>query len=213
MTNGAENSLCEAGKVVDVEGDGGVVVEWVTKKAESECAAEGHTVLVNYVGRVAATGKEFDRNHGGYPFAFTIGDGSVVRGFECAAKLLRLGDQVKVTLSPAYAYGEAGSGEDVPPGSSLVFDIEVVEIKENNTKGERAALDRERLAALRAEREKAEQAFKDKRDDRKAKAEQTKAAMAAKLANKKGKSKGGGGKKQPWVNPADKKKAAAEKKS
>ncbi|KAJ8614215.1 hypothetical protein CTAYLR_001123 [Chrysophaeum taylorii] len=195
--------------VVDVQGDGGVLLKFQVR-GTGESPTEGDTVLVNYVGRVFE-GNEFDRNHGGYPFSFVVGEGKVVKGLDIVAPRLRVGDKATVTLAPGYAYGEEGSGEDIPPGSTLVFELELVGIKER-LKGTSAAQDRERLAALRADREKAEKAFKDKQEKARAKAEETKAKMAEKRANANGKKKGGGGGKK-WVPPAEKQSSSSSSSS
>lgn len=201
----AEGTKIDDGQEVHVEG---VTLKFLTRsgKSDDKPIQEGDTVLVNYVGRILPTKREFDRNLAGYPFAFTIGEAKVVKGFESAVRQMHVGDKVLVKLDPEYGYGSEGSGDDIPANARLEFEIELVGIKER-IKGSSTAADRERLEAIRADREAAEMAFKEKREQAKAKAEQTKAAMAEKLAkkNKKG-NKGGGGKKS-WVAPAEKNKA------
>ncbi|KAH8057020.1 FK506 binding protein [Aureococcus anophagefferens] len=107
---------------LDVLGDGGVVIKKLSKRGR--LAEEGDHVQVNYVGRVKGKEDEFDRNHGGYPFEFTVGAGKVVKGWDEAIKVLKVGDAV-VELAPDYGYGAEGSEDDVPPGATLVFDMEL----------------------------------------------------------------------------------------
>lgn len=201
----ADTNSIHEGQTLHVEG---IVLKFLSRsqKTEDKPIQEGDTVLVNYVGRVLPTKREFDRNLAGYPFAFTIGEAKVVKGFESAVRHMQVGDKVLAKLDPEYGYGSEGSGHDIPANARLEFEIELVGIKQR-IKGSSTAADRERLEAIRADREAAEMAFKEKREQAKAKAEQTKAAMAEKLAkkNKKG-NKGGGGKKS-WVAPAEKNKA------
>ena len=133
-----------------------------------ECPVDGDTVACNYVGRVKGKDGEFDRNHGGYPFEFTVGEQKVVPGWEAAITQLRIGDVCVLECAPDMGYGAAGSPPDVPGNAHLVFELEVAAIKER-IKGSGAS-DRERLATLRAEREAAAKAAADK-----------KAAIAAKV--------------------------------
>ena len=177
-------------------------------RGEGASPEDGDNVQVNYVGRVLGKEDEFDRNHGGYPFEFSVGEGKVVKGWEHAIKVLKVGDKAVVELRTDYGYGDAGSEDDVPPGATLVFEIELVDIKER-IKGSGAA-DRERLVQLRAEREAAAAAAAEKKKAIAAKAG-AKTALAEKLANK-GK-KGGGkkaGEKKEWKKP-EKKEPAAKK--
>lgn len=190
---------------LDVTGDGGVLLKLTTRGVEDgECPEDGDTIAVNYVGRVLGEEDEFDRNHGGYPFEFKIGESKVVRGWELAAVFLRIGDIGVLTISPEYGFGDGGSGDEVPPKSTLVFTIELVAIKER-IKGSGAS-DRERLAELRAEREVAELAAKEKKAEVAKKSLETKSALAEKLANKN--KKGGGVKveKKEWKAPVKKEK-------
>ena len=107
-----------------------------------------------------------DKNDGGYPFEFTLGERKVVAGWESALPKLRVGDQVTLTLAPEFGYGEAGDSDDIPPNATVIFKVELVGIKDR-TKGSGES-DRERLAALRAEREAAAAELKAKKEAAKA---------------------------------------------
>ena len=60
-----------------------------------------------------------DKNDGGYPFEFTLGERKVVAGWESALPKLRVGDQVTLTLAPEFGYGETGDSDDIPPNVTL----------------------------------------------------------------------------------------------
>ena len=100
-----EGSDDKAGDVDDVNGDGSVVKEILVPGSGPTCE-DGFTVGVNYVGTLPeADGIEFDRNHGGYPFAFKIGEGAVIVGWEDALKHMRMGEKARVTVQASHGYG------------------------------------------------------------------------------------------------------------
>lgn len=106
----------------------------VGKKAEN-----GSTVSVYYAGRLL-NGKLFDTNiesvakeagrQGGHfqPFAFTLGQRSVIKGWEEGIAGLRKGAKATLVIPSSMAYGASGAGNDIPPYSPLVFDVEVVSV-------------------------------------------------------------------------------------
>ena len=98
-----------------VEGDGPV-------------AAEGHRVTVHYDGRLA-DGAPFDSSRErGQPFVFTLGRGEVIRGWEIGIAGMKPGGQRRLTIPPEYAYGDRDLGI-IPPGSTLVFDVELLALE------------------------------------------------------------------------------------
>ena len=89
------------------------------KRGDGVAPVEGDTVQVNYSGRVKGKKTEFDKNDGGYPFEFTLGERKVVAGWESAVPKLRVGDHATLTLAPEFGYGEAGDSDDIPPNVHL----------------------------------------------------------------------------------------------
>jgi peptidylprolyl isomerase len=90
----------------------------------------GQRVTVHYVGRIAATGKQFDSSRDrGEPFTFTLGAGEVIRGWDLGVAGMLKGERRILIVPPALGYGNAGAGPDIPPGATLVFDVEVIDIK------------------------------------------------------------------------------------
>ena len=85
------------------------------KRGDGVAPVEGDTVQVNYSGRVKGKKTEFDKNDGGYPFEFTLGERKVVAGWESALPKLRVGDHATLTLAPEFGYGETGDSDDIPP--------------------------------------------------------------------------------------------------
>ena len=94
------------------------------KRGDGVAPVEGETVQVNYSGRVKGKKTEFDKNDGGYPFEFTLGERKVVAGWESALPKLRVGDHATLTLAPEFGYGETGDSDDIPPNATLIFKVE-----------------------------------------------------------------------------------------
>jgi FKBP-type peptidyl-prolyl cis-trans isomerase len=83
----------------------------------------GQTVKVNYVGKLT-DGKQFDANNG---IEFSIGTGGVIRGWDEGVPGMKVGERRRLVVPPALGYGSKATGP-IPPNSTLVFEIEVLEI-------------------------------------------------------------------------------------
>ena len=92
---------------------------------------KGQTVRVLYRGTVLSTGKEFDstakRNND--PFAFTLGVGQVIPGWDQGIALLTKGSRAVLLIPSPLAYGARGAGADIPPNTVLRFEVELVDFK------------------------------------------------------------------------------------
>ena len=93
-------------------------------------AEEGTPVVVNYTGGLT-DGTQFDSSHdpGRQPLPFTIGSGMVIRGWDEGVKGMRVGGKRKLTIPPDLAYGEQGRPPLIPPNSTLVFEVEFLQVK------------------------------------------------------------------------------------
>jgi FKBP-type peptidyl-prolyl cis-trans isomerase FkpA len=96
----------------------------------------GQTALVHYTGwlydAAAAEnkGKQFDSSVGGEPFEFSLGAGHVIPGWDQGVVGMKVGGKRRLVIPPDMAYGSKGAGGGlIPPGATLVFDVELVEIR------------------------------------------------------------------------------------
>ena len=100
----------------------------VLKEGTGVLADEGNTVSVHYTGTLL-DGTKFDSSVGGEPFSFTLGEGRVIAGWEQGVPGMQVGEKVKLTIAPELGYGAQGAGGIIPPNATLVFEVELLEIK------------------------------------------------------------------------------------
>ena len=89
----------------------------------------GDTVAIHYTG-ILENGKKFDSSlDRGTPFSTPIGVGYVIPGWDQGVIGMKVGGKRKLTIPFSLAYGEAGIPGVIPPKSTLIFDLELVDIK------------------------------------------------------------------------------------
>jgi peptidylprolyl isomerase len=71
----------------------------------------------------------------GEPIAFPLGQGRVIKGWDEGVAKLRVGDQATLIIPPQLGYGAKGAGGVIPPDATLIFIIEVVDVKEISPEG------------------------------------------------------------------------------
>ena len=93
----------------------------------------GQTVTVNYTGWLFVNGKKgkkFDSSlDNGQPFSFTLGQGQVIKGWDEGLATMHIGGKRTLIIPPDLGYGARGAGEDIPPGATLIFDIDLLGAK------------------------------------------------------------------------------------
>lgn len=91
-------------------------------------AKSGNSVTMHYIGTFI-NGVEFDKSIGREPFTITLGQGSVIPGFEQGIMGMKKGGKRKVTIPYQLAYGERGRPPVIPQMATLVFELEMLSLK------------------------------------------------------------------------------------
>jgi FKBP-type peptidyl-prolyl cis-trans isomerase FkpA len=96
---------------------------------EGEEAAAGKAVSVHYTGWLP-NGEKFDSSRDrNEPFGFKLGAGQVIAGWDEGVAGMKVGGRRKLVIPPDLGYGTAGAPPDIPPGATLVFDVELLDVR------------------------------------------------------------------------------------
>lgn len=99
------------------------------KVGTGESAITGKNVTVNYIGYLI-NGTKFDSSYDrGIPFAFNLGVGQVIKGWDQGVVGMKIGGKRRLIIPSTLGYGEKGAGEVIPTNATLVFDIELLKIE------------------------------------------------------------------------------------
>jgi FKBP-type peptidyl-prolyl cis-trans isomerase FkpA len=102
---------------------------WDIKVGTGAEAKSGQHVKVHYTGWLT-NGKKFDSSVGtGKPFEFMLGAGQVIKGWDEGVAGMKVGGKRQLRIPPQLAYGAAGYPGAIPPSSTLIFDVQLVDVK------------------------------------------------------------------------------------
>ena len=103
-------------------------------------AQPGNSVVVHYTGwlydatRADRRGAQFDSSRtAGQPFQFVLGAGQVISGWDQGVQGMKVGGQRRLVIPASLAYGDSGAGGVIPPGATLLFDVELLEVELSST--------------------------------------------------------------------------------
>ena len=92
-------------------------------------ASSGQTVVVHYRGTLE-DGSQFDASYDrGQPFSFPLGAGRVIKGWDEGVQGMKVGGKRKLVIPPDLGYGARGAGGVIPPNATLIFEVELLEVK------------------------------------------------------------------------------------
>ena len=98
-------------------------------------AVSGNTVVVHYTGWLyepkapKQRGKQFDSSVGREPFTFPLGMGGVIKGWDQGVAGMKVGGKRTLIIPAELGYGQRGAGGVIPPGATLLFDVELIDVK------------------------------------------------------------------------------------
>lgn len=99
------------------------------KAGEGTEAVAGKTISVHYTGWLE-NGTKFDSSvDRGRPFSFILGRGQVIQGWDKGVIGMKVGGKRKLTIPSDMGYGTRGAPPVIPPNATLVFDVELLDVK------------------------------------------------------------------------------------
>ena len=97
---------------------------------KGQAAKSGDSLTMQYVGVLYDNGKQFDASWDrGEPFEFDLGAGMVIPGWDEGIVGMKVGGRRQLTIPPDKAYGDEGQPPDIPPNSTLVFVVDLIDIR------------------------------------------------------------------------------------
>ncbi|MHB8353301.1 MAG: FKBP-type peptidyl-prolyl cis-trans isomerase [Burkholderiales bacterium] len=107
-----------------------------TQLGTGAVARQGNTVVVHYTGWLydptapEFKGQKFDSSvDRGEPFSFMLGAGRVIRGWDEGVAGMKVGAKRTLLIPPELGYGNRGAGRVIPPNATLIFDVELLEVR------------------------------------------------------------------------------------
>jgi FKBP-type peptidyl-prolyl cis-trans isomerase FkpA len=106
------------------------------KAGTGDPVTAGKIAVVQYTGWLYEAsaqdnkGKQFDSSRTtGHPFRFPVGAGQVIKGWDQGVLGMKVGESRRLVIPADLAYGDSGAGNVIPPGATLVFDIDLLAVE------------------------------------------------------------------------------------
>jgi FKBP-type peptidyl-prolyl cis-trans isomerase len=99
------------------------------KEGTGAVAKAGNTVEVHYTGWLTDNTKFDSSVDRGKPFSFKLGSGQVIKGWDEGVAGMKVGGQRRLSIPPDLGYGQRGAGRVIPPNATLIFDVELLNVK------------------------------------------------------------------------------------
>lgn len=117
------------GELADAEGGvSELEIEDLVEGSGDE-AKDGNKVTLHYTGTLT-DGTKFDSSlDRDEPFTFILGEGEVIKGWDQGVAGMKVGGKRKLTIPPELGYGDRGAGDDIPPGATLIFEVELLKVE------------------------------------------------------------------------------------
>jgi FKBP-type peptidyl-prolyl cis-trans isomerase len=104
-----------------------------TASGTGAAATAGQTCVMHYTGwlwKDGAKGAKFDSSRDrGSPFSFKLGAGQVIRGWDEGVAGIQIGGKRSLLIPPELGYGARGAGGVIPPNATLLFEVELLELR------------------------------------------------------------------------------------
>ncbi len=106
------------------------MVQGTGKEAKPGQVVVHYTGWLHDPGKPDGHGKKFDSSHDrSAPFEFRLGAGQVIRGWDEGVAGMKVGGKRTLIIPPEMGYGTRGAGGVIPPNATLVFDVELVDVR------------------------------------------------------------------------------------
>jgi FKBP-type peptidyl-prolyl cis-trans isomerase FkpA len=104
-----------------------------TQVGTGESPRSGQTCMMHYTGWLWVNGEKgskFDSSlDRGRPFSFSIGQGQVIKGWDEGVASMKVGGKRTLLIPPQLGYGASGAGGVIPPNATLLFEVELLEVR------------------------------------------------------------------------------------